>query len=465
MAIDYKQSKTYQSVLASQRKAFRTAREYDYDINRKAYLDDQKALNGTVIGGVLKVFGTIVGATAGSASAGYTIGDTLAGVLTSAISDSRGKDWKSSQEYYNKSFDSPESNLEKKMRNTGLEVSNKGRTTEFDRQVASRNESFSNAWEYADQRQRYIASAVGNANRTRDSFDRTYGSGMFEKLEGSIMSMLGMDNSTLLSQLVAQFKYNDETIDNITTRILTNEFGKGEFTESQLNEMIASSVNLQNFGSEYTNYLYESVMNMDGSASLEGKALSESENSAIEESEMLAKQTYTQMAEQFASAFLGYRSNNYSMEQSYGQASASEASNGMRASNNTRVSQIAKRFQKDLNRVSYETTLKFLNARVVNQVESMNITRSKVFASSALAKEKIQMQIRNGMEDYYNNFYSSTGDTLYSAGKAQNLQEGYYVSGLATNESVKEMAGKYDYLDDSSFDYQSQIKIADEETK
>ena len=296
-----------------------------------------------------------------------------------------------------------------------------------------------------ENKNKMTSSLKRQVNATRASYNDTYGAGKFEEIEQSVMGLLGMKNTTVLSQVIAGLQY-DNVAGEMKTRLVNSEFGEGIYDESDITKLLEANFSLSDLGAAYTDYIYETYMNADSSIGDAARQISADEADALQSVEMNEKEMQGQLAQQFLSAFFGQQSTDISNASALGSAQSEQASSGIKMSKSTANASKMQKFRSDLAKATYAATLEYYESQVQSQLESLSITRSQIFSRSEMSKLALKRQIKESVNKDVNNYLYGVSEGMDQWNDAASAEDLYVADTLAANDargSAQTTAEKY----------------------
>lgn len=253
-----------------------------------------------------------------------------------------------------------------------------------------------------------IQDAQRSISSFRQSFDSTYGEGMYDtygELFGNIFNMSAeqMDVSSLLESL---------SIDTLSGDITTAVGGK--LSEAAL----TGTLSAEDINAAYLEYMQEQIRSANTVIGMQFEAQSYRENSLVRDYYDSIDQYNMQVAQQFYNSFLQQREANISLEMAMGEASAQQANSGIRQIGGGAGSTEMQKFQKDLSDAAYYATLDYAIRSYQMQGESANNNLiDQIYGirnENAIMTEQFTNDYFNSMNQYYgeliNSFYRPIED-------------------------------------------------------
>ena len=211
-------------------------------------------------------------------------------------------------------------------------------------------------------RNRNILNAQSLINRTRTSFDTTYGTGMYDEYDELFQTIFNLPSGTqTVSDLLESL-----SLDSVSGEINTSVLGK--LSQSAL----TGSMSIQDINAEYLNYMKQQIHTSDTVLGLQFQANTARENQMVSAYFDSVEQYNLQLAQQFDQAFLQHRTENLENEMAEGEAAAAQAVSGMRQTGTGTNLTTLQQFQTDLANVAYASALNYQIKAYELSMESMN---------------------------------------------------------------------------------------------
>ena len=199
-------------------------------------------------------------------------------------------------------------------------------------------------------RNRTIQAAQRMISNTRNSFDSVYGEGMYDEYDE-----------------LFQTKHNQPPPTQTETEQLESlkfDTVSGKITSSVYDSMASSSLSdvlsLKDINANYLEYMKQQIHTSDTVLGMQFAYNTEQENMMIDSYFDNIDQYNLQLAQQFNQAFLQRRSELASAEMAMGEASAAQASSGMRQTGTGTNTTNLQRFQNDLADVAYASSINYM---------------------------------------------------------------------------------------------------------
>lgn len=205
-------------------------------------------------------------------------------------------------------------------------------------------------------------------NSSKSNFISTYGRDSFNMLEATITSLLDMNSSTAGIQKASELLgglQRDSIIGQIETRLMNQDYlvdengnrATGGLVQSQVEALNSVYIDVSDLGSQYVQYLYDSILTSDTEIGDQAKALSDNERMQIEQLDDNMKSLALSNQQKFAELFLNQRSSNVSNAQNLGEVEADSGASGIKASKSSRTSVNATKLGQDISNASYAILL------------------------------------------------------------------------------------------------------------
>lgn len=269
-------------------------------------------------------------------------------------------------------------------------------------------------------RNKAIRDARNFISNTKNSFDTTYGSGMFDQYDAIFMNILGQNPSDSLSTLLSNMQY-DKVSGEINTRLA------GKVSDTVLN----ATFSLSDINSEYLTYLQEQLRAQDTVFGEQMSIYSQEEANAYSNYYDDVYSMNLQFAQQFESAFFNQQSTNISQAMSLGSAEVSDATSGFRNTGDGSTQSSLQKFQQDLSDVAYSSTMKYMLAQYGINLKSAN---NNLMQTSY----EIRNNIRLSTKQQLNNLVDAVNQTQQENIKSYDTVSGYEEDIDYMNEQIEE---------------------------
>ncbi len=310
-------------------------------------------------------------------------------------------------------------------------------------------------------------------NSSRANFISTYGKGSFNMLEATITSLLDMNSSTAgiekASELLGGLQ-RDSIVGQIETRLMYQDYigewvtegtdkdgnpikvfksNQEGLTQDQVEALNSAYVDISDLGSQYVQYLYDSILNSDTEIGAQAKSISDSQEMQITQLDDNMKSLAISNQQKFAELFLNQRSSNVSNAQSLGETEASSGASGIRASKSSRTSVNATKLSQDIANASYGILLNSYKKQLEANIASGVISREQVYFSSKQQMDSLKRQVKSSINQSINNFVHGSAEYIKSIGEGETDTDTY----IAAAEADKEFLTKEGKEVDNSTQY------------
>ena len=258
---------------------------------------------------------------------------------------------------------------------------------------------------------RNIVNAQSLINRTRTSFDMTYGEGMYDQYDDLFQTIFNLPSG---SQTVS------DLLESLT---ISTTSGKVEHISNALSNMTRSaltgSLSLQDINAEYLNYMKQQIHTADTVLGLQFQANTARENQIVSAYFDSVEQYNLQLAQQFDQAFLQYRTENIQNEMLEGEAAVAQATSGMRQTGTGTNMTTMQQFQTDLANVAYASSLSYqikayelsmeaTNRDLINEIYQIRNENAITTQQALEASVNQYNQARDEQREYYYNIKDYT---------------------------------------------------------
>ncbi len=289
-------------------------------------------------------------------------------------------------------------------------------------------------------------------NSSKANFISTYGKGSFNMLEATITSLLDMNGSTAGIQKASELLgglQRDSIVGQIETRLMNQDYIVDEngnrvttgLEREQVEALNSAYVDISDLGSQYVQYLYDSILKADTEIGDQAKALTDSERMQIDQLDDNMKSLALSNQEKFAELFLNQRSQNVSNAQNLGEAEADSGASGIKASKSSRISVNATRLGQDIANASYAILLDSYKKQLEASIASGNLSREQVYFSSRQQMASLKRQVKASINQSINNFVHGSAEYIKSIGEGEsNTDE--YISAAEADKAFLEGEGR-----------------------
>ncbi len=199
-------------------------------------------------------------------------------------------------------------------------------------------------------RNRTIQSAQRMISNTRNSFDSVYGEGMYDEYDELFQTIFNLPAGTqTVSDLLESLKF-----DTVSGKITSSVY------DSMASSSLSDVLSLKDINANYLEYMKQQIHTSDTVLGMQFAYNTEQENMMIDSYFDNIDQYNLQLAQQFNQAFLQRRSELASAEMAMGEASAAQASSGMRQTGTGTNTTNLQKFQNDLADVAYASSINYM---------------------------------------------------------------------------------------------------------
>lgn len=235
-------------------------------------------------------------------------------------------------------------------------------------------------------RNSYIYRVQDEINKTKATFDTTYGAGLFNQYDSMFMQILDLQPSDSLNTLLSNMQM-DKVSGEITTRI------NGKVGE----KLLTSALSITDINTEYLEYLKEQLRAQDTSFGLEMQNLATQERMAMKQYLNDMDAIRLQYAQQFENTFMQTRAENVQAESNLGEASLAQATSGIRQEGSGLNQTTMVQFQNDIAKVARASALKYqmkmygyeLNTKTNSFVLDSHSLRNQIKSSTMTSLGKL----------------------------------------------------------------------------
>lgn len=267
-------------------------------------------------------------------------------------------------------------------------------------------------------------------NSSKSNFISTYGRDSFNMLEATITSLLDMNSSTAGIQKASELLgglQRDSIIGQIETRLMNQDYlvdengnrATGGLEQSQVEALNSVYIDVSDLGSQYVQYLYDSILTSDTEIGDQAKALSDNERMEIEQLDDNMKSLALSNQQKFAELFLNQRSSNVSNAQNLGEVEADSGASGIKASKSSRTSVNATKLGQDISNASYAILLESYQKQLEASIQSGNLSREQVYFSSRQQMAMLNRQIKNSVNQSINTYVHGSAEYIKNIGEAE----------------------------------------------
>lgn len=289
-------------------------------------------------------------------------------------------------------------------------------------------------------------------NSSKSNFISTYGRDSFNMLEATITSLLDMNSSTAGIQKASELLgglQRDSIIGQIETRLMNQDYlvdengnrATGGLEQSQVEALNSIYIDVSDLGSQYVQYLYDSILTSDTEIGDKAKALSDNERMEIEQLDDNMKSLALSNQQKFAELFLNQRSSNVSNAQNLGEVEADSGASGIKASKSSRTSVNATRLGQDISNASYAILLESYQKQLEASIQSGNLSREQVYFSSRQQMAMLNRQIKNSVNQSINAYVHGSAEYIKDIGKAESDTD-TYISTMEADKAFLEREGR-----------------------
>lgn len=289
-------------------------------------------------------------------------------------------------------------------------------------------------------------------NSSKSNFISTYGRDSFNMLEATITSLLDMNSSTAGIQKASELLgglQRDSIIGQIETRLMNQDYlvdengnrATGGLEQSQVEALNSVYIDVSDLGSQYVQYLYDSILTSDTEIGDKAKALSDNERMEIEQLDDNMKSLALSNQQKFAELFLNQRSSNVSNAQNLGEVEADSGASGIKASKSSRTSVNATKLGQDISNASYAILLESYQKQLEANIQSGNLSREQVYFSSRQQMAMLNRQIKNSVNQSINAYVHGSAEYIKDIGKAESDTD-TYISAMEADKAFLEGEGR-----------------------
>ena len=287
-----------------------------------------------------------------------------------------------------------------------------------------------NARQTQKERNNLITQSQYFVNSSKSNFISTYGRDSFNMLEATITSLLDMNSSTAGIQKASELLgglQRDSIIGQIETRLMNQDYlvdengnrATGGLEQSQVEALNSVYIDVSDLGSQYVQYLYDSILTSDTEIGDQAKALSDNERMEIEQLDDNMKSLALSNQQKFAELFLNQRSSNVSNAQNLGEVEADSGASGIKASKSSRTSVNATKLGQDISNASYAILLESYQKQLEASIQSGNLSREQVYFSSRQQMAMLNRQIKNSVNQSINTYVHGSAEYIKNIGEAE----------------------------------------------
>lgn len=289
-------------------------------------------------------------------------------------------------------------------------------------------------------------------NSSKANFISTYGKDSFNMLEATITSLLDMNGSTAGIQKASELLgglQRDTIIGQIETRLMNQDYlvdengerATGGLEQSQVEALNSVYIDVSDLGSQYVQYLYDSIFNADTEIGDTAKALSDDERMKIEQLDDDMKSLALSNQQKFAELFLNQRSSNVSNAQNLGEVEADSGASGIRASKSSRTSVNATKLGQDISNASYAILLESYQRQLEASIQSGNISREQVYFSSRQQMASLRRQVKASVNQAINSYVHGSAEYIKQIGQGESDTDDY-ISAAEADKQFLENSGR-----------------------
>lgn len=325
------------------------------------------------------------------------------------------------------------------------------------------NTYYNSALQTQTKRNDIITQAQYYVNKTRGTFESTYGKESLSMLESTISTLLNMgsteDGNFRMSEILGGLQ-RDTIVGDIMTRLYTtnlkdkeyNDKGEvvsekdlgGVMSEQQWQELSSQYLNLEQLGQYYISNLYESIVKSDTAFGEAAEQLSKSEKYASEKYELNLESTMANNANKFAELFLNMRNQNISNAQTMGKSEAESGASGIKASRSSRTSNQVAKLNQDIANASYAILYDQYRKQLSAEIKNGILTREQVGYQYASQREQLYRQIKESYQSSLNSWWEDTTKYATTIGNAETETDNYIAGAKAGEAFLAENNKSYD---------------------
>lgn len=243
---------------------------------------------------------------------------------------------------------------------------------------------------YNEQRNQLISGAQREITTFRNTFDSTYGEGMYDTYDELFSRILNLPSGTqTVSDLLSSL-----SIENVAGTITTK-------TENMLSDAaLSGTISASDVNSTYLEYMQSQIRDAETAIGLQFQSQTIRENAILRDYYDSIDQYNLAVAEELSNAFLQQRQNNVSLASSMGEAETAQAGSGIRQIGSGTNLTGLQQFQHDMSNMAYYSMLGFTLRQYEGQMNTLN--NGLVEQVSIIRNENAQMT-----EQFTNDFFNS----------------------------------------------------------
>ena len=280
-----------------------------------------------------------------------------------------------------------------------------------------------------------IIAARRMINNTRNSFDATYGTGMYDEYDELFQTIFNLPAGT---QTVSDLLESLST-DTISGKITSSVFGKLS-TDS-----LTESLSLQDINAGYLEYMKQQIHTADTVLGMQFAYNTERENMMIDSYLNSVEEYNLQLAQQFDTAFLQRRMERVNEEMAMGEASTAQASSGMRQTGTGTNLTTIQQYQNDLADVAYSSMLSYALRGYQLQGERTN---ADLLAEVYSIRKQNAMTTQEALNSSIDSYNQAREDQLAAADTIEDLEGAINEMNDELDDVHKQLGGShYEELD------------------
>ena len=279
-------------------------------------------------------------------------------------------------------------------------------------------------------------------NNTRNSFDATYGTGMYDEYDELFQTIFNLPAGT---QTVSDLLESLST-DNVSGKVTSSVFGKLS------SDSLTESLSLQDINAGYLEYMKQQIHTADTVLGMQFAYNTERENMMIDSYLSSVEEYNLQLAQQFDTAFLQRRMERINEEMTMGEASTAQAGSGMRQTGTGTNLTTIQQFQNDLADVAYSSMLSYALRGYQLQGERTN---ADLLAEVYSIRQQNAMTTQEALNSSIDSYNQAREDQLAAADTIKDLEEEIEEYNDRLDEIHDELGGShYEELDPEDVMYE-----------
>ena len=270
--------------------------------------------------------------------------------------------------------------------------------------ISNRNSLYGSAETAMNDRNKNLSELKRLGNSMKMQFDYTYGSGMFDELQGAISQILGLSDGKKIYEVLSSLN-PDTVVGELANRLVYNDANvfsdTSAFTSDDYRNILEKTVSLGDLGSEFT--------------------------------------------KMFSDAFLSKIESDIESEMNIG---ASEAKSSGFKNRNGSASTKYQKVRKDISDVAYLTTIQMYQKSLESQISTLQTSRQRAYYEYQRQILTMQNKIESDMNESLNNYIYGVGKGLSTAEKLEFEEASSIAGAMAYNEKI----GEYNSNDKKVYD-------------